>query len=81
MSKKKKIDLTDIKKYDLDETASFTDLMTRKQRENRKNRIVDSNDIDDMINEKRKNTNTLTEQLEKAKEEYVEEVLVEEIKP
>ena len=81
MSKKKKIDLTDIKKYDLDETASFTDLMTKKERENRKNRIVDSNDIDDMINEKRKNTNTLTEQLEKAKEEYVEEVLVEEIKP
>ena len=81
MSKKKKIDLSDIKKYDLDETASFTDLMTRKQRENRKHNIDTNDDIEDMVNEKRKNTSDLTEQLEKAKEEYIEEVLVEEIKP
>ena len=31
----KKIDLSDIKENDLDETSSFTDLMTKKQRKNR----------------------------------------------
>lgn len=80
MSKKKKIDLSDIKKYDLDETASFTDLMTKKEKENRKSNIVESNDIDDMINEKRKNTSDLTEDIEKVKEKHNEEIKVEEIK-
>ena len=68
--KKKKIDLSDIKTNDLDETSSFTDLMTRKERINR----YESNDIDDMINEKRKNTKELTKELEKAKEEYNKEI-------
>lgn len=68
--KKKKIDLSDIKINDLDETSSFTDLMTRKERINR----YENNDIDDMINEKRKNTKELTKELEKAKEEYNKEI-------
>ena len=76
---KKKIDLSDIKKNDLDETSSFTDLMTKKERINRKKDISDSNDIDDMINEKRKNTEDLTKELEKAKEEYNNEIKVEKI--
>ena len=76
---KKKIDLSDIKKNDLDETSSFTDLMTKKERINRKKDISDSNDIDDMINEKRKNTEDLTNELEKAKEEYNNEIKVEKI--
>jgi len=76
---KKKIDLSDIKNNDLDETASFTDLMTRKERLNRKKEHIDSNDIDDMINEKRKNTEELTKELEKAKKEFNEEIKVEKI--
>lgn len=64
------IDLSDIKTNDLDETASFTDLMTRKEKNNRKNNIIESSDIDDMINEKRKKTEDLTEDLKVAKEEY-----------
>ena len=68
---KKKIDLSDIKTNDLDETSSFTDLMTRKERINRN---INSNDIDDMINEKRKNTKEITKELEKAKEEYNKEI-------
>lgn len=71
---KKKIDLSDIKTNDLDETSSFTDLMTRKERLHRKDNIVESNDIDDMINEKRKNTEELRKELEKAKEEYNKEI-------
>lgn len=67
---KEKIDLSDIKQNDLDETSSFTDLMTKKERQHRKNNIIHSNDIDDMINEKRRNTEELTKELEKAKEEY-----------
>ena len=76
---KKKIDLSDIKKNDLDETASFTDLMTKKERINRKKDVTDSNDIDDMINEKRKNTEELTKELEKAKEKYNNEIKVDKI--
>lgn len=64
------IDLSDIKTNDLDETASFTDLMTRKEKNNRKNNIIESSDIDDMINEKRKKTEDLTEDLKVAKEKY-----------
>lgn len=75
---KKKIDLSDIKSNDLDETSSFTDLMTRSQRLHRKD---NSNDIDDMINEKRKNTKELTKELQKAKEEYKKEIEEETKKP
>lgn len=67
---KKKIDLSNIKEIDLDETSSFTDLMTKKERINRKKHIDSSNDIDDMINKKRKNTEELSRELKKAKEEY-----------
>ena len=77
---KKKIDLSDIKKNDLDETSSFTDLMTKKKKKNRKKDISNSNDIDDMIKEKRKNTSELTKTLEKAKEEYNKEIILEKIK-
>ena len=67
---RKKIDLSDIKTRDLDETSSFTDLMSRTQRLHKKN----SNDIDDMINEKRKNTKDLAKELKIAQQEYKEEI-------
>lgn len=66
-----KYDLSDIKTNDIEETSSFTDLMTRSERLQRKKT---SNDIDDMINEKRKNTNELSKELEKAKEEYQKQI-------
>lgn len=73
---KKKIDLSDIKEYDLDKTASFTDLMTKKERKNRHQGItVDDNDIDieDMINEKRKSSVPKEEtKVEEPKEEIKE---------
>lgn len=72
---KKKIDLSDIKKKDLDETSSFTDLMTKKEKENRKQ---NSEDIDDMVNEKRKNTEDLSYELERVKKKYNEEIIKEE---
>lgn len=62
----KKIDLSDIKENDLDETSSFTDLMTKKQRKNR----INSSDIDEMINEKKKDTSELSKELMLAKEKY-----------
>lgn len=71
---KKKIDLSDIKSNDLEETSTFTELMSRKERLNKKNNFIESDDIDDMINEKRKNTKDLKEELEKAKEEYRKEI-------
>ena len=74
---KKKIDLSDIKKNDLDETSSFTDLMTRKERRNRSKDITNSTDIDDMINERRKNTEELTRELKKTKEEYNKRIIIE----
>jgi predicted RNase H-like nuclease (RuvC/YqgF family) len=61
---RKKIDLSDIKKNDIDETSSFTDLMTKKERSKR-----NSEDIDDMISEKRKSSE-LEEKFEEAKNEY-----------
>jgi len=73
---KKRVDLSDIKKRDLEETSSFTDLMTRSERLHRKN----SNDIDDMINEKRRNTKELSKELKKAQQEYKEEIQKENIK-
>lgn len=67
---KRVIDLSDIKDNDLDETSSFTDLMTRKEKRNRDKVNVDSSDIDEMITERRKNTADLTKELQKAKEDY-----------
>ena len=66
---KKKIDLSDIKTNDLDETSSFTDLMSRSERLHK-----NSSDIDDMINEKRKSSNKLKEELEIASKEYKDSV-------
>lgn len=71
---KKKIDLSDIKTNDLDETSSFTDLMSKKEKLYRNDRIIESNDIDDMINERKKSTGELTKELEKARKIYNEEV-------
>jgi len=77
---KKKIDLSDIKTNDLEETSTFTDLLTRKERASRRQEKNESNDIDDMVNEKRKSTKDLTIDLKKAKEEYNKGIKVEEIK-
>ena len=51
---KKKIDLSDIKTNDLEETSTFTDLLTKKERLNRRQTKNESSDIEDMVNEKRK---------------------------
>lgn len=74
---KKKIDLSDIKENDLDKTSSFTDLMTRSERKNRKKEKIEdnitevnNNDIEDMIDERKKSTKDLTLDLEKVKKEY-----------
>jgi len=72
---KRKIDLSDIKKYNVDETTDFTDLMSRSERRKQKNNVSD--DIDDMINEKRKNTKELEKELKKAKEIYNRELNIE----
>ena len=71
---KKKIDLSSIKKNDLEETSSFTDLMTKKELKKRKAERTSSLDIDDMVNEKRKNTEDLTDELKKVKEKYSKEI-------
>ena len=77
---KRFIDLSDIKEDDLDKTSSFTDLMTRSERKRRKKQkeleqkenIEDENkdDIESMVEERKKSTKDLTIELEKAKEEY-----------
>ena len=76
---KKKIDLSDIKENDLDKTSTFTDLMTRSERKIRKKEKddflkSDNNDIEDMIEERKKSTKDLTIELEKAKQEYKKEL-------
>ena len=78
---KKKIDLSDIKENDLDKTSTFTDLMTRTERKNRKKEKLEENilktndnDIEDMIEERKKSTKDLTIDLEKAKKEYKKEI-------
>lgn len=75
--KTRNIDLSDIKDNDLDKTSSFTDLMTRSERKNRKlekeRELLEENnndDILDMVDERKKSTKDLTIELEKAKEEY-----------
>lgn len=75
---KRKLDLSDIKENDLDKTSSFTDLMTRSQRRLRKDKsdfiISDNNDIEDMIEEKKRSTKDLTMELEKVKKEYNKQI-------
>ena len=77
---KKRLDLSDIKENDLDKTSTFTDLMTRSERKNRKKEKeenileTNNNDIEDMIEEKKKSTKDLTIDLEKAKKEYKREI-------
>ena len=77
---KKRIDLSDIKEFDLDKTSSFTDLMSRSERRNRLRQKelngeiefteTNNKDIEEMIDERKKSTKDLTIQLEKAKQEY-----------
>ena len=81
---KRIIDLSDIKENDLDKTSSFTDLMSRSERRKRKAKkeaiFLDSNnnDIEEMIEERKKSTKDLTIDLEKAKKEYKKEINKEE---
>ena len=78
--KNKKIDLSDIKEFDLDKTSSFTDLMSRSERRQKKLKkeetFIESNnnDIEDMIDERKKSTKDLSLELEKAKNEYKKEI-------
>ena len=67
---KKKIDLSDIKINDLDETSSSTDLMTKKEKLNRNK----SDDIDDMINEKRRTTEELAKQFIDSLSKFIPEI-------
>lgn len=81
--KDKKIDLSGIKEDDLDKTSSFYDLMSKKEKRKAKKKIEENlddkpvnnnnngkyNDIEDMINEKRKNTSDLSSNIKFAKEE------------
>lgn len=71
---KNKIDLSDIKEIDLDKTSSFTDLMSRSERKKRLKQKDFNNknndDIEEMIDERKKSTKDLTIQLEKARNEY-----------
>lgn len=78
----KKIDLTGIKDNDLEKTSSFTDLMSRAERKQRK---IEKNkeektktnpnetDIEEMVEEKRRSTKDLTLDLEKIKTKKAEE--------
>ena len=80
--KDKKIDLSGIKEDDLDKTSNFYDLMSRKEKrkakknteENSDNKQINNsnnkdNDIEEIINEKRKNTSDLSSNIKIAKEE------------
>ncbi|MBR6690050.1 MAG: hypothetical protein IKL65_01805 [Bacilli bacterium] len=77
---RKKIDLSEIKENDLDKTSSFTDLMSRSERRNRmlqkeKNITeVENNDIEDMVEERKRSTKDLTIELEKVKNEYNKQI-------
>ena len=73
-----KLDLSDIKENDLDKTSSFLDLMSRSERKNRKlEKHEQSNDIEDMIEERKRSTKDLTIELENAKNEYKKQVFSE----
>ena len=68
---RKRIDLSDIKENDLDKTSSFTDLMSRSERRKRllekedKTAEINNNDIEDMVEERKRTTKDLTIELEK----------------
>lgn len=68
---RKRIDLSDIKENDLDKTSSFTDLMSRSERRKRllekedKTTEINNNDIEDMVEERKRTTKDLTIELEK----------------
>jgi len=65
-----KIDLTDIKDDDLDKTSSFIDLMSRKERKNHKLEKESINDdIEEMVEERKRSTKDLTKDVEKIKKE------------
>ena len=64
---KNKIDLSDIKEKSLEETTTFTDLMSRREKRKRKKEEV-LDDFEDMVKEKRRNTMDLTKEVEKVKE-------------
>lgn len=73
---KKKIDLSEIKENDIEKTATFRDLMSRKER---KKTIDKNDDIEEMINEKRKKNTELKQELIQAQKEYKEKIKEEEI--
>ena len=65
---KRNIDLSGIKEKSLEETTTFTDLMSRREKRKRK-KEMEIDDIEDMINEKRKNTEDLTKVVKETKKE------------
>ena len=65
---RKKIDLSDIKEKSLEETTTFTDLMSRHERKKRRSE-ASLDDIEEMVKEKRRSTQDLTEEVKKIKEE------------
>lgn len=78
---KRFIDLSDIKENDLEKTSSFTDLMSRSERKRRNiekqenvSKTID-NDIEDMIEERKRSTKDLTIELEKISKNEKEEKL------
>ena len=78
---KRVIDLSDIKENDLEKTSSFVDLMSRSERRKRQlekeeNNIASANnDIEDMVEERKRSTKDLTIELEKIKRKETEEKL------
>lgn len=78
---KRVIDLSDIKENDLEKTSSFVDLMSRSERRKRQlekegnNIEFANNDIEDMIEERKRSTKDLTIELEKIKRKESEEKL------
>lgn len=72
---KKKIDLSEIKENDFDKTSTFRDLMSKKER---KKFSSSKDDIEEMIEEKRKKDTELKEELIKAQKEYKEKIEKEE---
>lgn len=66
----KNIDLSDIKEKSLEETTTFTDLMSKREKRKRKKEDM-LDDIEDMIKEKRRNTEDLTKDIEKIKNKNI----------
>lgn len=65
--KKNKIDLSDIKTNDLDDTGTFTDILSKKE-------MKEMDDIEEMLNEKKRNTKDLTKEVEKANKIVKDEI-------